>query len=284
LASVRLLLVDDDETVRLVLQGILEANDFEVVVAPGVPEALWLIATQTFDVVLSDLHMPGPGDGLTVVSAMRHINPAAVTILLSANPDLTKATDALLRQADEVLLKPLSGSSLVETIRQRLANPGTPAQPLVGESVADVLEQQTEAITQSWLDRIAAGTLAAGNLSVEERCEHLPFALRDVIFRLRYPQPLGTSSLFSMAAQQHGARRRRQGLGAATLIEEARALQIALFDTIETHRNRIDHGPLPAALMTIADEINSQLLQALEGYENEQPVDVPWRTGLIDPW
>jgi CheY-like chemotaxis protein len=39
-----------------------------------------LINSQVFDVLLSDLHMPGAGDGLTVVSAMRHANPKAVTM------------------------------------------------------------------------------------------------------------------------------------------------------------------------------------------------------------
>jgi YesN/AraC family two-component response regulator len=39
-----------------------------------------------FDVLLTDLHMPGAGDGLTVVSAMRHSNPKAVTMVLSAFP------------------------------------------------------------------------------------------------------------------------------------------------------------------------------------------------------
>lgn len=121
MASVRLLLVDDDEAVRSGLQGMLEACDFEVVVASNVNEALKRITTETFDVLLTDLHMPGAGDGLTVASVMRHMNPKAVTILLSANPDMAKAAAAIRQQTDEILRKPVMVGDMVEVIRKRLS-------------------------------------------------------------------------------------------------------------------------------------------------------------------
>jgi CheY-like chemotaxis protein len=281
LASARLLLVDDDEAVRSGLQVVLEAYDFDVTVASNVNEALKHIANQSFEVLISDLHMPGAGDGLTVVSAMRHANPTAVTVLLSANPDMAKAAAAILRQADEVMLKPIQVGAIVQAIQQRLAQ-DTPQTPrLAIQSIATILERETPAITQAWLAQMeradnAATILPAVRLTLEERSEHLPDALRDIIFRLRYAQTLGSTSVFSMAARQHGARRRRQGIGSATLGEEARALQVALFQTIQTNLHRIDLGELPAALMAIADEVNAQLLQSLAGYENEQPIEAPW--------
>ena len=116
-----------------------------------------------------------------------------------------------------------------------------------------------------------AGSLAAVPLSAEEQSEHLPEALDEIIYRLRYAQPLGLMTLFSMASLQHGARRRRQGFGSPVLVEEARALQVALFQTILDNMGRIDLGQLPATLMAIADEVNAQLLQSLSGYENEKP-------------
>jgi YesN/AraC family two-component response regulator len=275
LAPARLLLVDDDEFVRSGLQSVLEAHEFEVVAASSVNEALQRIASESFDVLLSDLHMPGAGDGLTVVSAMRHANPNAVTIVLSAYPDMAKATAAILQQADEIILKPVNAGSIVEVIRQLLAQE-TPAkrhEPV--EAIATILERETPAITAAWLAQMESGGKAA-RLTIEERTEHLPDALRDIIFRLRYPRPIGSAPQFSMATLQHGARRRRQGFGAATMVEEARALQIALFQAIGKNMDRMELGQLPGALMSIADEVNAQLMQGLEGYENEQPVDVPW--------
>src|ERR1700681_2498624 len=65
----KILLVDDNDSIRESLSLVLEHNGFDVVMASNVNEALKLIGTQTFDVLLSDLQMPDAGDGLTVVSA-----------------------------------------------------------------------------------------------------------------------------------------------------------------------------------------------------------------------
>ena len=61
-ARPRILLVDDDEIVRELLRALLEMNQFLVTTAANVPEAIHLIDTEPFDVLLSDLHMPGAGD------------------------------------------------------------------------------------------------------------------------------------------------------------------------------------------------------------------------------
>lgn len=75
MALIKILLVDDDELVRVTLCEVLEQNGFAVTSAANVSEALKHISSGTFEVLLSDLHMPGAGDGLTVVSAMRHAIP-----------------------------------------------------------------------------------------------------------------------------------------------------------------------------------------------------------------
>ena len=77
-------MVDDNEPIRTSLCAILRKHGFDVTSAADVSEALRLISAYKYDVLLSDLHMPGAGDGLTVVSAMRHANPEALTLLLSA--------------------------------------------------------------------------------------------------------------------------------------------------------------------------------------------------------
>ena len=107
MALARVLVVDDNEIVRMTLCKILQSEGFEVTCAGDVSEALQYINTHSFDVLLSDLHMPGAGDGLTVVSAMRHKNPEAVTLLLSAFPEMSAAANAILMQTDEILVKPM---------------------------------------------------------------------------------------------------------------------------------------------------------------------------------
>jgi DNA-binding response OmpR family regulator len=275
-APVRLLLVDDDESVLFGLKIVLEEHEFEVTTASNVKDALQHIASESFDVLISDLHMPGAGDGLIVAGAMRHANPNAVTLILSANPDMGRAAAALVRLADEVALKPVKAGPILELIRQRLAHAETAPRSQTVELIATVLERERESITQAWLTRMTeTGGLAAVPLTVEEQCEYLPDALNEIVYRLRYPQPLGLMTLFSMASLQHGARRRRQGFRSPILVEEARALQVALFQAIQNNLERIDLGQLPATLMAVADEVNAQLLQSLSGYENEKPVNFP---------
>jgi DNA-binding NarL/FixJ family response regulator len=287
LAPVRLLLVDDDDSVLSGLGVVLEAHEFEVTTASSVNEALKFIAAEHFDVLLSDLHMPGAGDGLIVTGAMRHANPSAVTLILSANPDMPKATAAMLRQVDEVVTKPVKAGAIVELSRRRLeeeiplaeqrqADEDLASQPQPVELVATLLERERPAITRAWLAKMREGeSLASVPLSVGEQTEHLPEMLNEIIYRLQYPQPLGLMTLFSMASLQHGARRRRQGFRSPVLVEEARALQVALFQVVQENVARLDLSLVPATLMAIADEVNAQLLQSLSGYENEKPAEFP---------
>src|ERR1700680_5012801 len=105
-AGHRVLLVDDDAAVRDMMTQGLEGKGFDVVGADSVTEALRRIATESFDVLISDLHMPDPGDGFTVVSAMRHSQPNVLTMLVSGYPDVQSAMAAILLEAAEILGRP----------------------------------------------------------------------------------------------------------------------------------------------------------------------------------
>src|ERR1700678_2904665 len=116
----RVLLVDDDEVVLGVMSESLKSKGFEVVAVDGVTEALKCIATESFDVLMTDLHMPNAGDGFTVISAMRHSQPAALTMLLSGFPDVKSAMEAIILEADEIVVKPVEIKQLAEMVRERL--------------------------------------------------------------------------------------------------------------------------------------------------------------------
>jgi CheY-like chemotaxis protein len=75
MAAIKILLVDDDEVQNVIMRSLLEREGFDINIASNVAEALRLISSEQYDVLLSDLHMPGAADGLTVISAMRHLNP-----------------------------------------------------------------------------------------------------------------------------------------------------------------------------------------------------------------
>src|ERR1700691_1749074 len=139
----KVLLAEDDDAVRGMLQAALERDGFDVVAVASVGQALGRIVAEKFDILLSDLHMPHAGDGFTVVSAMRHMHPKAATLVLSGYPELDEALSAIRLQADDVLVKPIEISLLRECIHRKLANPA-PYWASPTQSVASILEQDLE--------------------------------------------------------------------------------------------------------------------------------------------
>jgi DNA-binding response OmpR family regulator len=265
---IRILLVDDDEVIRSTMGDVLQQEGFDVTTASNVSEALKLISSNVYDVLLSDLHMPGAGDGLTVVSAMRHANPKAVTMLFSAFPEMDAASHAILLQADQILVKPMNVPALIEAIRERLAIGAPPAR--VVETVATILERTPEVTIKDWFEHIQRDeSVMEVPLTYEQRTGHLPQVLLDLVHRLRSSQPIGSKELVSAAAVEHGITRRKQGYSSAMMVEESRMLQVSVFHTLQKNLARIDFSILLTEVMTIADEIDSQLSQAMTSFAAE---------------
>ena len=268
MTDVKILVVDDNEAVRSSLGTILETHGFHVTCAADVTEALKYISGQKYDVLLSDLHMPGAGDGLTVVSAMRHANPQAVTLLLSAFPEMSAAANAILLQADEILVKPMRIPDLIEAITQRLAK--GPLHKRKVETLATILARTTQSSIDDWYATVETeDDLMAIPLSRETRCSHLPQVFLDLAERLQAFTPLGSKELKSESALKHGTERRQQGYTAAMMVEESRILQVTIFHTLQKNLGTIDFSVLLLGVMTIADEVDSQLSQAMKSYTAE---------------
>jgi DNA-binding response OmpR family regulator len=267
-----ILLVDDDDVVLHTLSKLLTHEGFEVTTAASVSEALRLINSDAYDVLLSDLHMPGAGDGLTVVSAMRHANPKAVTMLLSSFPEMEAAAHAILLQADEILVKPMELSALVKAITKRLSD-GPSGSPTV-ETVATILERSATECIEAWFKEVQGDDkLSKVPLTRQQRIGHLPQVFRDLVARLNADQPLGTRGPLSVAAAEHGVNRRREGYSASMLVEESRILQVCIFHTLQKNLANINFSILLYQVMTIADEVDSQLRQAMDCYVSESLMD-----------
>ena len=261
----RVLVADDDDAVRNMLREALVRDGFEVVEATNVRESLSRIAAERFDVLLADLHMPHSGDGFTVVSAMRHTHPHAATFVLSGYPELEEALAAIRAQTDEVLVKPVEIAELRKLIHERLANPLGPRRSLPTESVASILEHDLNITIQDWMALVEQNKeLTWITLSFEDRTGHLPNLLGDLIFRLRMPQ--GRAASDSAAAREHGELRCKQGYSAAMLVEESRILQVSIFNTLQKNLFRVDFSKVLHDVITIADEVDSQLKQAMVSY------------------
>jgi CheY-like chemotaxis protein len=271
-ATLRALIADDDDSVRFMLQAALERDGFEVVSVMNVTEALSRIANEKFDVLLSDLHMPHAGDGFTVVTAMRHTHPNAVTLVLSGYPALEEGLAVIRLQADEVLCKPIEIASLRKLIHEKLEHPGA-HRPVPTESVADILEHDLDATIQYWMALVQKDAeLTCIRLNFGDRTGHLPGILADLVHRLRLPTE--TKAEISIAAREHGNLRRIQGYTAAMLVEESRILQVSIFNTLQNHLASVDFSKVLLDVMTIADEVDSQLKQAMLSYV--EPTTPSW--------
>ncbi len=270
--ALRVLLADDDDSVRFMLQAALERDGFEVVSVMNVTEALSHIANEKFDVLVSDLHMPHAGDGFTVVSAMRHTHPDAVTLVLSGYPALDEALSAIRVQVDEVLCKPIEIASLRKLIHEKLEHP-VAHRPVPTQSVADILAHDLDATIKYWMALVQKDAeLTCIRLNFGDRTGHLPGILADLIYRLRLP--METKAEISIAAREHGDLRRRQGYTAAMVVEESRILQVSIFNTLQNNLARVDFSKVLLDVMTIADEVDSQLKQAMLSYV--EPTTPSW--------
>jgi CheY-like chemotaxis protein len=271
----RILLVDDDDGVRGSTQALLEIKGFEVVAAASVNEALRHIAARPFDVLLSDLNMPGRGDGLTVVSAMRHANPNAITVLCSGYPEMDKAASAILQQTDQILTKPLHLPSLVALITEKQAKGETGQTAQSAQTVATILESDSAITIAHWLARVNGNEeLRSIPLTEEERTGHLPRLMEELVSRLRESSNLEAERGPGVCAREHGVMRWKQGYTAAMIVEESRMLQVTIFQTLQANLGKVDFSTVLMDVMVIADEVDSQLSQTMRSFMQSQAMQV----------
>src|SRR5215467_2381534 len=114
----KILLVDDDASVRATLGRVLEAEEYDVFPAESAQKALAQFLRRTPDLVLLDLDMPD-GDGWQVFELMEQSHPLVPIIVLTGLPNqMRRATDYGI---DALMEKPLDFPMLLTTIRELLA-------------------------------------------------------------------------------------------------------------------------------------------------------------------
>ncbi len=113
-----LLLVDDEETFRLVLSRELERSGYAVRTAAS-GEAAIRAAVEDVDVVLLDLRLPDM-DGMEVLRRIREKNPAADVIMLTGHGSIDTAIDAIRAGAFDYIAKPCPLGELEVRIQRAL--------------------------------------------------------------------------------------------------------------------------------------------------------------------
>jgi signal transduction histidine kinase len=113
----RLLVVDDEESLRITTAAIFENEGYIVDTASSGDEAIALLNDADYDLVLTDLHMEG-GDGLSVLNQIRQHAPLTISVVLTGFASVESAIAALQEGAYDYLVKPCDIESMKHTIRR----------------------------------------------------------------------------------------------------------------------------------------------------------------------
>jgi DNA-binding NtrC family response regulator len=115
----RILLVDDDQSLRRVLQVQLEQDGYSVTSAASAAETLSLLAVRPYDLVIADLKMPGMS-GLDLLKTIRSKHPETIVIILTAFGTVETAVEAMKAGAYHYLTKPVHPEELALTLDRAL--------------------------------------------------------------------------------------------------------------------------------------------------------------------
>lgn len=109
---IRVLVVDDEEVVRLSYRRVLSDGSFTVMAAGDGDEALNLMDGGRFDVVLLDMRMPGM-DGMEVLRAIKQRWPQSEVVVVTGYPSIETAKEAVKLGAYDYLAKPVVPEAVI---------------------------------------------------------------------------------------------------------------------------------------------------------------------------
>ena len=113
----RVLVVDDEKSVRLSVQAFLRDAGYEADVAEDAQRARAFLADGDYDVVVSDIVMPG-ASGVTLLRAMRAAAPDVQVIMMTGEPTVETAAEAVRAGASDYLAKPVTKDSILKAVSQ----------------------------------------------------------------------------------------------------------------------------------------------------------------------
>lgn len=112
-------IIDDEKIIHEVLGELLTAEGYEVELSANGDEALSKHSSQTFDLILLDLLMPGM-DGIEVLTRIKKIDPLAAIIIITAYASVESAINAMKKGAFDYIQKPFKHDDLLLTVRRAI--------------------------------------------------------------------------------------------------------------------------------------------------------------------
>ncbi|HEY2393025.1 MAG TPA: response regulator [Candidatus Angelobacter sp.] len=264
----RVLFADDEPGIRMTLPLILEREGFDVSVAATVTEALAFINRDPFDVLLADLNIGERGDGFTLISAMRRVQPEAVTLILTGYPDFETALQAIRSQVDDYLTKPADVKQLIATIKKKFQHPLRTA-PLQIKRVSTILRECADEIVGNWLREASRNeTLSSIHLSKQQRLDHIRQIIEELARRIEAgPNVIANNEM--EGAMKHGQERYEQGYTVQRIAIEARLLHSVVSRILYQHLLSVDMSTCISDMMQMGESLHEQFEESIRAFEEQ---------------
>jgi CheY-like chemotaxis protein len=266
----RILFVDDEPSLMLTMPAILRQHGYDVTAVGTVGEALTQITTAQFDVLLSDLNIGHPGDGFTVVSAMRRTQPTCITLILTGYPGFDSALEAIRSQVDDYLIKPAVIPNLLKLIEQKLQNP-RPGTGAATKRLSQLLRENTFAITQRALKQMKSDPrLGAIPITDEQRIEFMPSKLESLAAMLESAESAQMTEAAIQAAKTRGLKRYQQGYSIPLLVTYLRFVEQAIYDVVHENLLSLNLSYFMFDLKRLNTSLSIQLEHTLLAFLNAE--------------
>ncbi len=115
-----ILIVDDEKNYLTILSALLEDEGFEVLTAPGGPEALEVHKSSDLDLILTDMKMPKM-DGIELLENIKENDPDLPVIMMTAHGTVDKAVEAMQKGAYTYVLKPFDNERLIIYVKKAIS-------------------------------------------------------------------------------------------------------------------------------------------------------------------
>ncbi len=256
----KLLVIDDEESIRLLLEVSLTHKGYEVVVAEDGEKGLEVFERERPQIVLTDIKMPGVS-GIEVLKRIRQIDPDARVIVITGHGEMEAAIEALQLEASDFLNKPITDGALsvalkraeeVLWLKQKVRKYTGNLELMVKEATEELRKAHDfqKNLIQSSIDGIIAGdkngTIIVFNLGAEGL---LGYSADEVVGKMQmdavYPPGIAATIKEELHSEAHGGKNRlvnyensvvsRAGdqipvrISGATLFENGQATGIVCF-------------------------------------------------------
>ena len=262
----KVLFVDDEASIRLTLPQILRLKGYEVKATGSVSEALAAMQRDQFDVLIADLNIGQPGDGFTVVSAMRRVQPDAVTLILTGYPAFESALEAIRSQVDDYLVKPADVELLCDVIEKNLEQ-HTPVAHITPRKLWLVLRDHKLEIIGRWRHEIHGVDPSDVASTEDDESAHYIGTLLDEIADMLEAHPSKVSDDGLRAATAHGRHRASRGASLSELLNEIRVFRQVLFRVIQENLLAVNTSYVIHDMTIISDALDQQLHDSVDAFQ-----------------